>query len=97
MLVDQLPHRLAGPQRRRNRQLLRTSGVDRLLDALFMLSAKPASGTDRPTGTIPGQGGFAALPVLGAPAGDGLRTHVENGGNVVDGIALFPSTHRTQA
>src|SRR5512135_2082768 len=53
-LLDQLPNGLPGPQRRRDLQLRRALGLDRLLDAWLLFPVEEATGADRPPGAIPG-------------------------------------------
>jgi hypothetical protein len=52
--VDQLPNRLAGPERRGDPQPLRGLGLDRLPDASLLPPVEDATGADRSSGAIPG-------------------------------------------
>ena len=54
------------------------------------------AGADRPAGAIPGQRLATPSVIPRAPAGDGLLTDTQDGGDIEDGVTQLPGTHRTR-
>src|SRR3954470_2806838 len=94
--LDQLLHGLSGPERRRDLQLLRSLGLDRLLDAPLLLPVEEAAGADRSPGAIAGERLLTSSLIPGTPPGDRLLSNSQDGGDIDDSVTQFPSMHRTQ-
>src|SRR5512143_3637634 len=96
LLMDQLPDRLAGPQGRSDAQPLRTLRLDRLLESLLLSLGEAATRADRPPGAPPGQRLRASAIIPRTPAGDGLLTDSQDGGDLDDRVTQLPRMHRPQ-
>src|SRR5262249_6995952 len=94
--LDQLLHGLSGPERRRDLQLLRGLGLDRLLDASLLLPVEEATGAARPPCAITGAGLHSSPLIPGTPAGDRLLANSQDGGDINHGVTQLPRMHRTQ-
>src|SRR3954465_5364515 len=96
LTLDQLLHGLSGPERRRDLHLLRSLGLDRLLDASLLLPVEEATGADRSPGAITGEGLLTSSLIPGTPPGDRLLSNSQDGGDINHGVTQLPRMPRTQ-
>src|SRR4051812_7854776 len=96
LLLDQFPDSGAGPQGRRDAQLLWRLLVDESLNGGFLVRVEVTARANRAAGAIAREGLLAALLVLDAPARHRLLTDAQDGGDVYHRVAFLPGSDGPQ-
>ena len=97
LLADQVADGAAGPQRRRDAQLLGLVGAQELLEVFGLGVGEGAARTQAGVRCGVGEGVQAAVGVGGPPAADGLAGDAEEVGDLDLGEAQFAAAQGTQA